>query len=143
MIWKQRPTTEQLNNLCKKTVIENLGIIFTEVGDDFLTATMPVDERTIQPFKILHGGSSCVLSESLGSVAAHQCVDQDKFFPIGLDINANHIKAAKFGEMVTGTAQAIHIGKSTQVWEIKIINDNHELVCISRLTMAVTEKKTI
>ncbi len=141
MIWKNKPSTEQLNKMCKETVIENLGIIFTEVGDDYLTATMPVDRRTVQPFKILHGGSSCVLSESLGSIAAHFCVDQSRFFPIGLDINANHIKAAQFGEKVSGTASPIHVGKSTHVWEIKIKNEGGELICISRLTMSVIAKK--
>ena len=118
---------------------EQIGIEFTKIGDDFLEATMPVDPRTHQPFGLLHGGASVALAETLGSVAATCCVDMAKQFCVGLDINANHIRGAK-GGMVKGVTKPIHIGKKTQVWEIRITNEKEELVCISRITMAVLDK---
>ncbi len=135
-----KPSLEELNNINKGNMGEHLDIVFTAIGDDYLEGTMPVDERTTQPFGLLHGGASVVLAESLGSLAAQLTVDQEKQFCVGLDINANHIKAVRSGR-VTGRAVAIHIGKKTQVWEIKIKNDSGGLVCISRLTVAVIDKK--
>ncbi len=129
-----------LNALSKNTMAENIGIEFTTIGDDFLQARMPVDKRTHQPFGLLHGGASVALAETMGSVAAHFCVDLEKQFCVGLEINANHIRGVKSG-WVKGTARAIHIGKKTQVWEIRIMSENEELVCISRITMAVLDKK--
>lgn len=100
---------------------------------------MPVDHRTKQPYGLLHGGASVVLAETLGSVAAHCCVDADKQFCVGLEINANHLRSVREG-FVYGTAQPLHIGKKTQVWEIRITNESHQLVCISRITIAVLDK---
>jgi 1,4-dihydroxy-2-naphthoyl-CoA hydrolase len=133
-------TTDILNQLSKNNMVEHLGIVFTEVGEDHISATLPVDNRTHQPFGLLHGGASVTLAETLGSVAASLCVDQNKQFCVGLEINANHIKSARDG-FVTGTTRPIHIGKKTQVWEIKIVNPQNELVSISRITMAVIDKK--
>jgi 1,4-dihydroxy-2-naphthoyl-CoA hydrolase len=139
-IFKKEVTLEALNNLSKNTMAGHIGIIFTRIGDDFLEATMPVDARTHQPFGLLHGGASVALAETLGSVAAHCCVDQAKEFCVGLEINANHIRGVRDG-VVRGVSRPVHVGKKTQVWEIRIENENKELVCISRITMAVLEKK--
>ena len=139
MIWKIKPTIEMLHNFYPKEHIgEYIGIEFTEIGDDYLTGKMPVDHRTRQPLGLLHGGASCVLAETLGSVGASLCIDQTKQVAVGLDINANHLRAVREG-YVYGTAKPIHIGRSTQVWEIKIVNESNQLVCISRLTMAVKD----
>lgn len=132
-------TLESLNRLSENTLAEHLGIEFTEIGPDFLTARMPVDRRTHQPYGLLHGGASVALAETLGSVAAHCCIDIEKQFCVGLEINANHIKSVRMG-YVNGTAKPLHIGKRTQVWEIRIVNEQAELVCISRITMAVIDK---
>jgi 1,4-dihydroxy-2-naphthoyl-CoA hydrolase len=131
---------ESLNKLSQNTMAERIGIEFTAIGDDYLEAKMPVDARTHQPFGLLHGGASVALAETMGSVAAHFCVDVHTQFCVGLDINANHIRSAKDG-FVYGTTRPVHIGKKTQVWEIKIVNEAKELVCISRITMAVLDKK--
>ena len=139
MIWKIKPTIEMLHNFYPKEHIgEYIGIEFTEIGDDHITGKMPVDHRTRQPMGLLHGGASCVLAETLGSVGASLCIDQTKQVAVGLDINANHLRAVREG-YVYGTAKPIHIGRSTQVWEIKIVNESNQLVCISRLTMAVKD----
>lgn len=135
-IWFRKPTLEEANQHFDITILGVLGIRFTEVGDDYITGTMPVDTRTHQPFGILHGGASVVLAESLGSLAANFCVDSAKFYCVGLDINANHMRSVRSGT-VTGTARPVHLGKSTQVWEIRIVDDANKPVCISRLTMAV------
>lgn len=119
---------------------EQLGIEFTVVGEDFLEARMPVDARTHQPFGLLHGGASVALAETMGSVAAHCCVDMTREFCVGLDINANHIRGVRQG-WVRGITKPLHIGKKTHVWEIRIVSEKDELVCISRITMAVLEKK--
>src|SRR3954468_15758601 len=133
-------TLEKLNSLSANTLVANLGIEFTEIGTDYLVAKMPVDHRTHQPFGLLHGGASVALAETIGSVAAMCCIDPEKQFCVGLDINANHLRGAKSG-FVTGVTKPIHIGKKTQVWEIRITNEQQELVCISRITMAVLDKK--
>ena len=118
------------------TLVSHLGIVITEAGDDWLRGTMPVDARTVQPYGILHGGASVALAETLGSVAGNLCVDTTKEMVVGLEINANHVRAMR-GGVVTGTARALHVGRSTQLWEIRIENDEGKLVCVSRLTLAV------
>lgn len=133
-------TLDQLNQLSHNTMVGHLGITFTEIGEDYISATLPVDKRTHQPFGLLHGGASVALAETLGSVAASLCVDPDTQYCVGLEINANHVKSIREG-FVTGTARPIHIGKRTQVWEIKIISPLEELVSISRITMAVMDKR--
>jgi 1,4-dihydroxy-2-naphthoyl-CoA hydrolase len=139
-IFKSPFTVDQLNKMCANNMLEHVGMVFTNVGEDFIEAKMPVDHRTHQPFGILHGGASVVLAESLGSIAAAMCVDMQKQICVGLDINANHIKSVRDG-FVYGKVEPIHIGKTTHVWEIKIVNEKTELVCISRITMAVLDKK--
>jgi len=138
-IFKESATLESLNKWSRNTLAEHLGIEFVEIGDDFLVAQMPVNAKTHQPLGLLHGGASVALAETLGSVAATLCVDENKFC-VGLEINANHLKGVRNG-FVKGTTRPIHIGKQTHVWEIRISNDLNELICISRITMAVLEKK--
>jgi len=133
-------TLEGINAFSKNTMVDRIGIEFTEIGKDYIKATMPVDERTVQPLQLLHGGASVTLAETLGSVAATMTVDPNKQYCVGLDINANHIKAVKSG-LVEGTVRPLHVGKKTQVWEIKITNSDDQLVCVSRITMAVIDKK--
>jgi 1,4-dihydroxy-2-naphthoyl-CoA hydrolase len=139
-IWHQPYTLEQAQQRVSGTMIDHIGIAITEVGDDFLKGTMPVDHRTVQPMRILHGGASVTLAETLGSLAATLVIDNEKKFCVGLDINANHIRAVKDG-LVTGIAKPLHIGSSTQVWGIEITDEKHRLVCISRITMAVLDRK--
>ncbi len=134
-IWNNLFSLEALNEALKNTACESLGIVFTSITDDTMVATMPVDTRTIQPMGLLHGGSSVVLAESLGSTAANMAVPKG-YICVGLDINANHIRSARSG-IVTGVARAIHIGRTTQVWEINITDEQDRLVCVSRLTVAV------
>jgi 1,4-dihydroxy-2-naphthoyl-CoA hydrolase len=140
-IFKEGVTVEFLNKWSRNTLAEQLGIEFITIGEDYLEARMPVDKRTHQPMGLLHGGASVSLAETMGSVAATLCVDQTKFFCVGLEINANHLKGVREG-YVKGITKPIHIGKKTQVWEIRIITNQDELVCISRITMAVLEKKS-
>ncbi|MGH8371231.1 MAG: hotdog fold thioesterase [Gammaproteobacteria bacterium] len=138
-IWFEPFSVEELNTYQQKTLVTHLGIRYTEVGDDYLKAVMPVDERTKQPAGILHGGASVALAETLGSTGANLVVDRSKKLCVGLDINANHIRAMRDGE-VTGIARPLHIGGSTQVWEIRITDKDDRLVCISRITMAVLDR---
>jgi 1,4-dihydroxy-2-naphthoyl-CoA hydrolase len=138
-IWRSLQTVEELNGNRPGTLIENLGILFTEIGDDFVRATMPVDTRTVQPYGLLHGGASVALAETLGSMGAAMCVDADEYQVVGQEINANHVRAARSG-LVTGTARALHLGGRTHVWSIEIVNDAKKLVCISRITMAVIKR---
>lgn len=133
-------TLESLNKLSANTMVSHLGIEFTRIGDDFIEAKMPVDSRTQQPLGLLHGGASVTLAETLGSIAATCCVDRETQHCVGLDINANHIKSAKTG-FVFGVTRPIHIGKRTHVWEVRIVNEQKELICISRITMAVIDKR--
>jgi 1,4-dihydroxy-2-naphthoyl-CoA hydrolase len=139
-IWHGQPDLQQLNQRGEGTAVSHMGIVITEIGDDYLAGTMPVDERTRQPRGILHGGSSALLAETLGSIAANYCVDPDKYFCVGMEINANHLRSVKAGQ-VTGVARPLHLGRSTQVWEIRISNQADKLVCISRLTMAVVARQ--
>ena len=129
------PDLATLNALSRNTAMEPLGIVFTEVGHDFIRATMPVDERTRQPYGLLHGGASVLLAETLGSSAGMLCVGEDEAC-VGIEINANHLRGVREG-LVTGTARPLHVGGRTQVWEIRIEDERHRLVCISRLTVAV------
>ena len=131
---------EQLQGMCQNTLIAQLGIEFTEIGEDYIKGKMPVDHRTQQPLGLLHGGASVALAETLGSAAASLTVDPAKQYCVGLEINANHVKSARDG-FVYGLAKAIHLGKRTQIWEIRITNEADELVCISRITLAVMDKK--
>ena len=139
-VFKSQPTLEILNKMSSNTMVEHLGIVFTKIGDDFIEATMPVDHRTHQPLGQLHGGASVSLAETIGSVAATFCVDTTKQYVVGLDINANHVKSIREG-LVTGRTKPIHIGKLTHVWEITIVNEQNELICISRITMAVIDRR--
>ncbi|KMM74524.1 thioesterase [Xanthomonas sp. NCPPB 1128] len=127
-----------LNADCRDTLIAQLGIVFTEAGPDWLRATMPVDARTRQPYGLLHGGASVVLAESLGSTAGNLCVEPGRIC-VGLEINANHLRSARSG-VVTGTARPLHVGRTTQVWEIHIEDAAGKPVCVSRLTLAVVDR---
>lgn len=137
-IWKKSLTIEQLNSTRQNTLVETLGIMIIEIGDDFLTASMPVDHRTHQPMGIMHGGASVSLAETVGSIASFMAVD-DEHYCVGLDINANHIRAVRSG-LVTAIARPLHRGKSTHVWEIKITDESARLVSAARLTMAVLKR---
>lgn len=120
---------------------EHLGITITKIRDDALVGTMPVDPRTKQPAGLLHGGASCAFAETLGSMAANNCIDEKEFIAVGLDINANHVRSIDRGQVI-GVAKPLHLGRSTQVWEIIITNEaDGKLICVSRLTMAIIEKK--
>jgi 1,4-dihydroxy-2-naphthoyl-CoA hydrolase len=134
-----KATLEDLNRLNPNTLSETLGIEFTDIGADFVKAKMPVDHRTVQPFGILHGGASVALAETLGSVAAQMTVGFDRLC-FGVEINANHLKSVDQG-FVYGTAKPIRIGKNMQVWNIEIVDDNDNLICVSRLTVLVKAKK--
>jgi 1,4-dihydroxy-2-naphthoyl-CoA hydrolase len=138
MIWFRPYTIEQLR-LFHASLPRHLGIEFTEIGPDFLRARMPVDERTRQPFGILHGGASVALAETLGSTAAGLVVDPDKYRVVGQEINANHVRAVSEG-FVIGTTRPLHVGKRSHVWEIRIEDEQERLVCISRITMFVMER---
>jgi uncharacterized protein (TIGR00369 family) len=134
-VFRQSSNLEALNALSAGTAMEPLGIAFTELGPDFLRATMPVDGRTRQPYGLLHGGASVLLAETLGSTAAMLCVDAGQRC-VGIEINANHLRGVRDGT-VTGTARPLHVGRQTQVWEIRIEDAAGQLVCVSRLTVAV------
>ena len=135
MAFLRRPSPAELDALSAGTAIERLGIRFIEVGDDTLRATMPVDARTVQPYGLLHGGASVLLAETLGSSAGNLCVPDGQRV-VGIEINANHLAAVTRGE-VTGTARPLHVGRRTQVWEIRIEDADGRLACVSRLTLAV------
>lgn len=140
-IWfKNDLSKDDLKLLGKGTMSEHLGIVWTEVGDDYLKAAMPVDHRTIQPYGLLHGGASCVLAETIGSVASAMVINHDEYYCVGLEINANHIRSARKG-LVTGTASPLHLGASTHVWDIRIHNEEGKLVCVSRITVAILPRK--
>jgi 1,4-dihydroxy-2-naphthoyl-CoA hydrolase len=140
-IFNKNATLEWLNQLSPNTMAQQLGIEFTAIGDDYLEARMPVDHRTKQPLGLLHGGASLALAETLGSIAATACIDIETHFCVGLEINANHLRAVREG-YVRGRTSPLHVGKKTQVWEIRIVNEaTSDLVCISRITIAVLEKK--
>ncbi|WP_369978338.1 hotdog fold thioesterase [Xanthomonas bundabergensis] len=135
MTFRDPVDLDALNAAARDTLIAHLGIVFTEAGPDWLRATMPVDARTVQPYGLLHGGASVVLAETLGSSAGNLCAAPDRIC-VGLEINANHLRAARAGT-VTGTARPLHLGRATQVWEIRIEDAAGKPVCVSRLTLAV------
>jgi 1,4-dihydroxy-2-naphthoyl-CoA hydrolase len=138
-IWRSARSLEDLNGNRQGTLIGTLGILFTEIGENFVRGTMPVDTRTVQPYGLLHGGASVALAETLGSMGASMCVDAAQYQVVGQEINANHVRAARSG-LVTGTARPLHIGGRTHVWSIDILNEADKLVCVSRITMAVIKK---
>src|SRR6476469_9734236 len=134
-LFRGTTTLDELNALSDGTAMEPLGIVFTELGADFVRGTMPVDARTRQPYGLLHGGASVLLAETLGSSAGMLCVGEGEGC-VGIEINANHVRGVREG-LVTGTARPLHVGRQTQVWEIRIEDERARLVCISRLTLAV------
>ena len=138
-IWRTQTSVEQLRNFSRETLAETIDIHVTEIGPDFLRATMPVTPRTHQPMGVLHGGASVALAETIGSVAATLCVDQEKYVCLGQEINANHLRPVSSG-IVTATARPFHIGKRSHVWHIEIRDEKDRLVCVSRLTMAVVDR---
>lgn len=140
-IWfKKDITLPDLQPLGKGTMTEHLGMEWVELGEDFLTAKLPVDHRTSQPYGLLHGGASCVLAETVGSVASALVIDHSRFYCVGLEINANHIRSARQG-FVMATASPLHLGANTHVWDIKIKDGEGKLVCVSRLTVAIIPRK--
>ncbi len=141
-LWKSPVTLDRLNALNRDTMMAAIGIVFTEVGDDFLRATMPVDERTHQPYGLLHGGASVTLAETLGSAGGMMTIEPTREIVVGIEINANHLRGVKSGT-VSGTARPLHLGRSTQVWEIRIEDEQQRLVCISRLTLAVVPRTAV
>lgn len=128
-----------LGQLAKGNMGEFLGIEWAEIGDDFIKARMPVDQRTKQPYGLLHGGASCVLAETLGSVASAMAIDHDRFYCVGIEINANHVRSAREG-FVTGIVTPLHLGGSTHVWDIKIYDEKEKMICVSRLTVAIIKR---
>ncbi len=141
MIWKHPANLEQINAFSANTMVEHLGIVFTEIGDDYLVAKMPVDSRTVQPFRLLHGGASVALAETIGSSASVLCIENiEKQAPVGVEINANHLRSATKG-FVYATCKPIKIGRTLHVWNIEIKNEEEKLVCVSRLTIAIIERK--
>jgi len=142
MIWyNKKISIDDLVSMGENNMAGWLGIEFVELGTDFLKGKMPVDHRTLQPYGLLHGGASCVLAETLGSIGSSLVIDTERFICVGIEINANHIKSAKEG-FVTGVAKPIHLGSSTHVWDIRISNEKNVLVCISRLTVAILPKRS-
>ena len=141
-IWFRPYTLDEIQSYSRGSMVEHLDLRFTEIGPDYLRGTLPVDGRTTQPFGRLHGGASVVLAETLGSVAASHCVDLERFHCVGLEINANHVRAARSGR-VTGTARPVHLGRQSQVWEVRLEDEAGKLTCISRITIAVLEGAAI
>jgi 1,4-dihydroxy-2-naphthoyl-CoA hydrolase len=139
-IWFRQFTVEEASRFQHDTMGEHLGIEVTDIGADYLEARMPVDGRTMQPDRILHGGASVALAGTLGSVGGSMCIDRERFQIVGVEINANHLRPAMTGH-VTGRANPIHLGRRTQVWNIEIRDDRKRLVCVSRLTVAVIERQ--
>ncbi|GJM33215.1 MAG: hypothetical protein DHS20C18_22160 [Saprospiraceae bacterium] len=141
MIWKKHFDLEALNAFSKDTMVDTLGIEFTEIGDDYLTARMPVDKRTVQPMRLLHGGASVTLAETLGSIASQFSIaDWEKNMVVGVEINANHLNSVRAG-FVTGKVTPIKVGNRLHVWQIEIKNESGELICVSRLTVAVIARR--
>ena len=141
-IWRSPRTLAELNGAGADNMTRHLGIVFTEIGGDFVRATMPVDVRTRQPYGLLHGGASVALAETLGSTGSVMCVDKAGFLCVGQEINANHVRSARRGQ-VTGTARPVHLGGRSHVWAIEIVNDEQDLVCVSRLTIAIVKVGTL
>ncbi|MCD5975148.1 Phenylacetic acid degradation-like protein [Pseudomonas savastanoi pv. glycinea] len=135
-LWRETPDLEQLNAKSKNTILELLDIRFESFTEDSLTASMVVDQRTHQPYGLLHGGASVVLAESLGSSASYLCIDTSKYFCVGIEVNANHLRGVRSGR-VTAVAHPVHIGRTTHVWDIRLTSEEGKASCISRLTVAV------
>lgn len=135
-IWYRTPDIEQLNASRKNTIGEQLDIRFESFDDDSITASMVVDGRTHQPYGLLHGGASVVLAESLGSMASYHCIDTSRFYCVGLEVNANHLRALRSGR-VTGVVRPLHLGRTTHVWDIRLAGDDGKTSCVARLTVAV------
>lgn len=138
-IWRTQTSIEQLQAYSRNTLVDTIGIRVTEIGPDYVRATMPVSPRTHQPMGVLHGGASVALAETVGSLAANLCVDQTRYVCLGQEINANHLRPVSSG-IVTATARPHHIGKRSHVWGIEIRDEQEKLVCVSRLTMAVVDR---
>jgi 1,4-dihydroxy-2-naphthoyl-CoA hydrolase len=142
MIWKQPISLERLNDRNTNTLNASLGIQFTEIGDDYIKGTMPADDRTVQPYRILHGGANVCLAESLGSVASNLCIeDLSTHVAVGIEINANHLRSVREGGVVTGTCRPVRVGRSLHVWQIDIHDERGELTCVSRLTVSIVERR--
>lgn len=139
IIWNKALTTGELNEQSLKTMAEILDIKFTEIGKNYLKATMPVNHKTHQPYGLLHGGASAALAETIGSVASWLCIKEDQIC-VGMEINCNHIKGKRSG-LVTATAKPLHIGATSHVWDIRIEDENNKLICISRLTVAILKNR--
>jgi len=141
MLWKHEPGVEQLQQTMQGTLLEHLGLTIESIGDDSISVRMPVDRRTIQPYGILHGGASVALAESLGSLASVLCIeDPSTHTPVGVEINANHLRPVPDGRFVIGTLSPIRIGRRIHVWNIEIRDPDDKLVCISRLTIMIVER---
>ena len=140
-IWFHKNITlADLDKLGKNTMSDHMGLEWVEIGEDFLKMSMPVNDHTRQPYGFLHGGASCVLAETLGSVASAMVIDRDKYYCVGLEINANHLRSVTEG-LVTATCVPLHLGRSTHVWDIRIYSEVKKMVCVSRLTVAIVPKK--
>ena len=142
MIWNTTPTLEGMNAMGARTLGATLGMEFVEFGDDYLVAEMPVDDRTVQPFRLLHGGASVALAETLGSVAGFlSLTEPDKFVVVGVDINASHLRSVPEGGRVRGTVRPVRVGRTVQVWQIEIEDQRGKLVCVSRITCQVVPRR--
>lgn len=142
-IWKNKDLNiDSINNLSKQTLAQFLGMKFIEIGEDYLKMQMPVNEKTHQPYGLLHGGASAALAETVGSVASSLCIDTERNICVGLEINCNHVRGVKNG-MVVATARPLHIGATTHVWDIKILDERERLICVSRLTVAILKKPKV
>jgi 1,4-dihydroxy-2-naphthoyl-CoA hydrolase len=140
MIWKQEFTLEGIQQICQNTLVDHLDIVFTDFGDNYLEATMPVDHRTVQPARLLHGGASVALAETIGSVASQLCIPNiETHMAVGVEINANHLCSAMRGR-VSGRATPLRIGRKLHIWEIRITDEKERLICVSRLTIAVVQR---
>lgn len=142
-LWQGDITIELLNSLQAGTMVDNVGIVITEIGPDFLRGAMTVTERSIQPSRILHGGASVVFAETLASTATACTVDRTKYVVLGQEINANHLRPAPLGAKIVGTTRPFHLGRRSQVWGIEIVNEQGQMICVSRITMAVVERRMI
>ena len=138
-IWKRKPGPETLKAFKGPSMHDHLDIKILDAGDNYIRGSMPVDHRTQQPFGVLHGGASAVLAETLASIGANHCVDWETHYCVGMELNANHLRPVRSGRVI-GTATAIHIGRTTQVWDIKIHDERERLICVSRLTLAVLRR---
>lgn len=141
-IWFKEVDLDVMNKFSQNTLVSHIGIVLTKINDDTLEGTMPVDERTFQPAKLLHGGASCVLSETLGSIAANLCIDTNEKMAVGQHIEATHLRPVTKGH-VHGVAKPVYLGKTSQTWRIEIFNDDNKLICDSKIIMAIIAKKNL